>query len=60
MGGIFIWVLHAGRVKDIIVDHMDQNEIIFVNAPGHLLEEETLQLFPFAKVPGDLSWYHAN
>ncbi|GAG34767.1 unnamed protein product, partial [marine sediment metagenome] len=40
VGGIFIWVLHAGRVKDTIVDHMDQNEIIFVNAPGHLLEEE--------------------
>lgn len=60
VGGIFIWVLHAGRVKDIIMDCMDQNEIIFVNAPGHLLEEEALQLFPFAKVPGDLSWYHAD
>ena len=60
VGGIFIWVLHAGRVKDIIVDHMDQNEIIFVNAPGHLFEEEALQLFSFAKVPEDLSWYHAN
>lgn len=54
VGGIFIWVLHAGRVKDIIVDYMDQNEIIFVNAPGHLLEEEALQLFPFAKIPGVL------
>ena len=60
IGGIFIWVLHAGRVKDSIVDHMDQNEIIFVNAPGHLPEEEALQLFPFAKIPGDLSWYHAD
>ena len=60
VGGIFIWVLHAGRVKDIIVDYIDQNEIIFVNAPGYLLEEEALQLFPFAKVPGDLSWYHAD
>ena len=60
VGGIFIWVLHAGRVKDIIVDHMDKNEIIFVNAPGHILEEKAMQLFPFAKVPGGLSWYHAN
>jgi hypothetical protein len=60
VGGIFIWVLHAGRVKDIIVDHMDKNEIIFVNAPGHILEEDAMQLFPFAKVPGGLSWYHAN
>jgi len=60
LGGIFIWVLHAGRVKDIIVDHMDKNEIIFVNAPGHILEKEAMQLFPFAKVPGGLSWYHTN
>ncbi len=60
VGGIFIWVLHAGRVKDIIVDHMDQNEIIFINAPGHLLAEEALQLFSFAKVPRDISWYNAD
>ncbi len=39
---------------------VDQNEIIFVSAPYHLLEEEALQLFPFAKLPGDLSWYHVN
>ncbi len=60
VGGIFIWVLHAGRVKDIVVDQMDQNEIILVNAPGYLSEEDALQLFSFAKVPRDLSWYHAN
>ena len=60
VGGIFIWVLHAGRVRDTIVDYMDHNEIIFVNAPGHILEEEAIQLFPFAKVHGGLSWYHAN
>ena len=60
IGGIFIWVLHAGRVKDILVDQMDQNEIILVNAPHHLSEEEALQLFPFAKLTKDLSWYHGN
>ncbi len=60
VGGIFIWVTHVGRVKDLIVDQMDQNEIIFINAPGHLSEEEALQLFPFVKVPEDLSWYNAN
>ena len=60
VGGIFIWVLHAGRVNDILVDQMDQNEIILVNAPHHLSEEEVLQLFPFAKLTKDLRWYHGN
>ena len=45
MGGIFIWVRHAGRVKDLVVDAMDQNEIILVNAPDHLSEEEISHLF---------------
>lgn len=60
VGGIFIWMRHAGRDKDIFVDQMDQNEIILVNAPHHLSEEEALQLFPFAKLTKDLSWYHGN
>ena len=60
IGGIFIWVTHAGRVKDSIADYMDRNEIIFINAPGHLLEEDALQLFPFAKVLRDLNWYNAD
>jgi hypothetical protein len=60
VGGVFIWVCHVGRVKDLIVDNMDQNEIILVNAPHHLSEEEALQLFPFAKLTKDLSWYHGN
>jgi hypothetical protein len=54
LGGIFIWVCHVGRVKDLVVDNMDQNEIILVNAPHHLSEEEALQLFPFAKLTKDL------
>nr|QNO54306.1 hypothetical protein FGBIHFOD_00046 [Methanosarcinales archaeon ANME-1 ERB7] len=45
MGGIFIWVRHAGKVKDLVVDAMDQNEIILVNAPDHLSEEEISHLF---------------
>jgi hypothetical protein len=57
IGGVFIWVLHAGRVKNTFVDQMDQNEIILVNAPHHLSEEEALQLFPFAKLPRKLNWY---
>jgi hypothetical protein len=60
VGGIFIWVCLVGRVKDLIVDTMDQNEIILVNASHHLSEEEALQLFPFAKLAKDLSWYHGN
>lgn len=60
VGGIFIWVCHVGRVKDLIVDNMDQNEIILVNAPHHLSEEEALRLFPFAKLTKYLSWYHGN
>lgn len=60
VGGIFIWVLHAGRNKDILRDTMDQNEIILVNAPHHLSEEEAQQLFPFAKLPRELDWYRAN
>ena len=57
VGGIFIWVLHAGRDKDILRDTMDQNEIILVNAPHHLSKEEAQQLFPFAKLPRELDWY---
>lgn len=60
IGGVFIWVLHAGRVKNTFVDQMDQDEIILVNAPHHLLEEDALQLFPFAKLPRELNWYHTN
>lgn len=60
VGGIFIWVRHARRSKDLVVDEMDPNDIILVNAPDHLSEEEALQLFPFAKLPNDLCWYHAN
>ena len=58
VAGIFIWVCHMGRVKDLIVDNRDQNEIILVNAPHHLSEEGALELFPFAKLAKDLSWYH--
>jgi len=57
VGGIFIWVLHAGRDKDILRDTIDQNEIILVNAPHHLSQEEAQQLFPFAKLPRELDWY---
>ncbi|MCK4814794.1 hypothetical protein KA005_03415, partial [bacterium] len=60
VGGIFIWILHAGRDKDILRDTIDQNEIILVNAPHHLSEEEAQQLFPFAKLPRELDWYRAN
>lgn len=60
VGGIFIWVLHAGKNKDILRDTMDQNEIILVNAPHHLSKEEAQQLFPFAKLPRELDWYRAN
>lgn len=60
VGGIFIWVFHLGRVKDMIADHMDHNEIIFVNAPGHMLEQEALRFFPFAKQPGDLVWHRVS
>jgi len=60
VGGIFIWVRHAGRVKDLVVDEMDQNEIILVNAPAHLSEEVISHLFSFAKLPEDLTWYHGN
>lgn len=59
-GGIFIWVRHEERGKDTIVGQMDQNEIIFINAPDKISEEEALQLFPFAKIPGDLRWYHTS
>lgn len=44
MGGIFIWVRHAGRVKDLVVHAMDKNEIIRVNAPDHLSGEEISHL----------------
>lgn len=57
VGGIFIWILHPGRDKDILRDTMDQNEIIPVNAPNHLSKEEAQQLFPFAKLPRELDWY---
>ncbi len=60
VGGIFIWILHAGRDKDILRDTIDQNEIILVNAPHHLSKEEAQQLFPFAKLPRELDWYRAN
>lgn len=60
VGGIFIWILQAGRDKDILRDTMDQNEIILVNAPHHLSKEEAQQLFPFAKLPRELDWYRAN
>lgn len=60
VGGIFIWILQAGRDKDILRDTIDQNEIILVNAPHHLSEEEAQQLFPFAKLPRELDWYRAN
>ena len=48
MSGIFIWVRHAGRVKDLVVHAMDKNEIILVNAPDHLSEEEISHLFKTA------------
>ena len=51
---------HVGRIKDTLVDQMDQNEIILINSPHNLSKKEVKKLFPFARLPEELGWYNAN
>lgn len=57
VAGILIWIRRAGRVKDPLVDTLDQNEIILVNARDRLCDAEAKALFSFAQLPDDLDWY---
>lgn len=57
VGGIFIWICHFGRIRDDILDNMNLDEIILINAPHHLSDEEASKLFPFATLPQNLVWY---
>jgi hypothetical protein len=57
VGGIFIWICHFGRIRDDILDNMNLDEIILINAPNHLSDEESSKLFPFATLPQNLVWY---
>jgi len=57
VGGVLIWLRHVRRVRDPIVDRLNQNEIVLIASPDHLTEDEAGELFPFAKLPKDLDWY---
>lgn len=60
VGGVFVWVRIVGRERDLVLDMMDQNEILFVGSPDHLTQEDIGKLFPFAKSTEDLPWFWTN
>lgn len=57
VAGIFIWTKHIGRNKNVLIDALDQDAQILVNAKGSLPDLIAAKLFPFAVLPKELTWY---
>ena len=57
VGGIFVWIKHVGRTKDLIIDTLNQDEVILINAKSSFSDEAATKLFPCAVLPKYLKWY---
>ena len=57
VAGIFVWIRHYGRNKDVIIDTMNHDEKILIKADRVLSDRTATELFPFAVLPKDLAWY---
>jgi hypothetical protein len=56
VAGIFVWVKHIGRHNNVIIDCLNQDEVILINAKS-LFDDIAKSLFPTAALPKDLNWY---
>jgi len=56
VAGIFVWIEHIGRNKNRIIDSLNQDEVILINAKS-LSDDIAKSLFPLAVLPKDLNWY---
>jgi len=56
VAGIFVWVKHIGRNNNVIIDCLNQDEVILINAKS-LYDDIAKSLFPTAVLPKDLNWY---
>ena len=57
VAGIFVWINHIGRNKNVIIDALEQDEKILIKPERSFSDGMAAKLFPLAVLPKHLTWY---
>jgi len=53
VAGIFVWIKHYGRSKDIVIDSLNADETILIKADSKLSDSTARKMFPLAVLQKD-------